>query len=32
MDETIYEKLDEDISEEMKHEDRMCHLHKGKRH
>jgi hypothetical protein len=28
MDETIYEKLDEDISEAMKHAERMCSLHK----
>jgi hypothetical protein len=29
MDETIYEKLDADISEEMKHAERMCNLHKA---
>jgi hypothetical protein len=29
MDETIYEKLDADISEAMKHADRMCNLHKS---
>jgi hypothetical protein len=29
MDETIFEKLDEDISEAMKHAKRMCNLHKG---
>jgi hypothetical protein len=28
MDETIYEELDADISEAMKHADRMCNLHK----
>jgi hypothetical protein len=28
MDETIYEKLDADISEAMKHAERMCNLHK----
>jgi hypothetical protein len=28
MDETIYEKLDADISESMKHTERMCNLHK----
>jgi hypothetical protein len=29
MDETIYEKLDADISEAMKHAERMCYLHKS---
>jgi hypothetical protein len=29
MDETIYEKLDADISEAMKHAERMCNLHKA---
>jgi hypothetical protein len=29
MDETIYEKLDEDISEAMKHAERMRNLHKA---
>jgi hypothetical protein len=29
MDDTIYEKLDADISEAMKHADRMCNLHKA---
>jgi hypothetical protein len=29
MDETIYEKLDEDISEAMKHTEQMCNLHKA---
>jgi hypothetical protein len=29
MDETIYEKLDEDISEAMKHAERTCNLHKA---
>jgi hypothetical protein len=29
MDETIYEKLDPDISEGMKHAERMCNLHKA---
>jgi hypothetical protein len=28
MDEMIYEKLDADISEAMKHAERMCNLHK----
>jgi hypothetical protein len=30
MDETIYEKLDTDISEAMKHAERMCNLHKAR--
>jgi hypothetical protein len=30
MDETIYEKLDADISEAMKHAERMCNLHKAR--
>jgi hypothetical protein len=29
MDETIYEKLDADISKAMKHAERMCNLHKA---
>jgi hypothetical protein len=29
MDETIYEKLDADISEAMKHVERMCNLYKA---
>jgi hypothetical protein len=29
MDETIYEKLDADISEAIKHAERMCNLHKA---
>jgi hypothetical protein len=29
MDETIYEKLDEDISEAIKHAEQMCNLHKA---
>jgi hypothetical protein len=29
MDEMIYEKLDADISEAMKHAERMCNLHKA---
>jgi uncharacterized Fe-S cluster-containing protein len=29
MDETIYEKLVEDISEAIKHAERMCNLHKA---
>jgi hypothetical protein len=29
MDETLYEKLDADISEAMEHAERMCNLHKA---